>query len=41
MRLADWFTRKEPDSHVLPMNPRAASQSDYRRIHDPNRTTVV
>jgi hypothetical protein len=24
MRLADWFTRKEPDSHVLPMNPRAA-----------------
>ena len=24
MRLADWFTRKEPDSHVLPMNPRAS-----------------
>jgi len=24
MRLADWFTRKEPHSHVLPMNPRAA-----------------
>jgi hypothetical protein len=24
MRLADWFSRKEPDSHVLPMNPRAA-----------------
>ena len=24
MRLADWFTRKEPDGHVLPMNPRAA-----------------
>src|SRR5687768_1592874 len=24
MRLADWFSRKEPDSHVLPMNPRAS-----------------
>jgi len=24
MRLADWFFRKEPDSHVLPMNPRAS-----------------
>ena len=24
MRLADWFARKEPESHVLPMNPRAA-----------------
>jgi hypothetical protein len=24
LRLADWFTRKEPDGHVLPMNPRAA-----------------
>ena len=25
MRLADWFTRKEPEGgHVLPMNPRAA-----------------
>ncbi len=24
MRLADWFTRKEPDSHMLPMNPRSA-----------------
>jgi hypothetical protein len=24
MRLADWFRKKEPDSHVLPMNPRAA-----------------
>jgi hypothetical protein len=22
MRLADWFRKKEPDSHVLPMNPR-------------------
>jgi len=22
LRLADWFRRKEPDSHVLPMNPR-------------------
>ena len=24
MRLADWFKKREPDSHVLPMNPRAA-----------------
>ena len=24
MRLADWFRRKEPESHVLPINPRAA-----------------
>jgi hypothetical protein len=24
MRLADWFTRKEPDTHVLPMNPRTS-----------------
>jgi hypothetical protein len=24
MRLADWFFRKEPESHVLPMNPRAS-----------------
>ncbi len=24
IRLADWFFRKEPDSHVLPMNPRAS-----------------
>jgi len=24
MRLADWFLRKEPESHVLPMNPRAS-----------------
>jgi hypothetical protein len=24
MRLADWFRRKEPESHVLPMNPRAS-----------------
>ena len=24
MRLADWFMRKEPESHVLPMNPRAS-----------------
>jgi hypothetical protein len=24
MRLADWFQRKEPESHVLPMNPRAS-----------------
>jgi hypothetical protein len=23
MRLADWFRKKQPDSHVLPMNPRA------------------
>jgi len=23
MRLAEWFRRKEPESHVLPMNPRA------------------
>jgi hypothetical protein len=23
MRLADWFTRKPPESHVLPLNPRA------------------
>ena len=22
MRLAEWFKKKEPDSHVLPMNPR-------------------
>ncbi len=22
MRLANWFTRKEPDGHVLPLNPR-------------------
>lgn len=24
MRLADWFRKKEPESHVLPMNPRAS-----------------
>ncbi len=24
MRLADWFRRKAPESHVLPMNPRAS-----------------
>jgi hypothetical protein len=24
MRLADWFFRTEPESHVLPMNPRAS-----------------
>jgi hypothetical protein len=24
MRLAEWFLRKEPESHVLPMNPRAS-----------------
>ena len=24
MRLADWFFRKEPENHVLPMNPRAS-----------------
>ena len=24
MRLADWFTQRQPQSHVLPMNPRAA-----------------
>jgi hypothetical protein len=24
MRLADWFLKKEPESHVLPMNPRAS-----------------
>ena len=24
MRLANWFTRKEPDGHVLPLNPRAS-----------------
>ena len=24
LRLADWFRRKEPDGHVLPMNPRAS-----------------
>jgi hypothetical protein len=24
MRLADWFRKREPESHVLPMNPRAA-----------------
>jgi hypothetical protein len=24
MRLADWFRRKEPDGHVLPMNPRTS-----------------
>ena len=24
MRLADWFKKKEPESHVLPMNPRAS-----------------
>ena len=24
MRLADWFRKREPDSHVLPMNPRAS-----------------
>lgn len=24
MRLAEWFHRKDPDSHVLPMNPRAS-----------------
>ena len=23
MRLADWFRKREPESHVLPMNPRA------------------
>ena len=23
MRLADWFRKKEPESHVLPMNPRS------------------
>jgi hypothetical protein len=24
LRLADWFFKREPDAHVLPMNPRAA-----------------
>jgi hypothetical protein len=24
LRLAEWFRRKEPESHVLPMNPRAS-----------------
>lgn len=24
MRLAEWFRKKEPEGHVLPMNPRAA-----------------
>ena len=24
MRLADWFSRKTPTRHVLPMNPRAS-----------------
>jgi hypothetical protein len=24
MRLADWFSRKDPDGHVLPLNPRVA-----------------
>jgi hypothetical protein len=24
LRLADWFFRREPESHVLPMNPRAS-----------------
>lgn len=24
LRLADWFLRKEPESHVLPMNPRVS-----------------
>ena len=24
MRLADWFRRKDPEGHVLPMNPRAS-----------------
>jgi hypothetical protein len=24
MRLAEWFRRKQPESHVLPMNPRAS-----------------
>lgn len=24
MRLADWFFKREPESHVLPMNPRAS-----------------
>jgi hypothetical protein len=24
MRLAEWFRKKEPESHVLPMNPRSA-----------------
>jgi hypothetical protein len=24
MRLADWFRKREPESHVLPMNPRAS-----------------
>ena len=24
MRLADWFWKREPESHVLPMNPRAS-----------------
>jgi hypothetical protein len=24
IRLADWFSRREPESHVLPMNPRAS-----------------
>lgn len=24
LRLADWFRKKEPESHVLPMNPRAS-----------------
>jgi 5' nucleotidase, deoxy (Pyrimidine), cytosolic type C protein (NT5C) len=24
LRLADWFFRREPESHILPMNPRAS-----------------
>jgi len=24
LRLADWFTKREPEAHVLPMNPRAS-----------------
>jgi hypothetical protein len=24
MRLADWFTRRQPETHVLPMNPRTS-----------------
>ena len=32
MRLAEWFKKKEPDSHVLPMNPRASRPIPPTRI---------
>jgi hypothetical protein len=24
MRLADWFRKRQPESHVLPLNPRTS-----------------